>query len=157
MKTENNILIGELARLAGVSADTVRYYERIGLLPRPQRGINGYRLYDAAAVSRLKFIHKAQAVGFPLNEVRRIVRLRDSGAAPCATVLAIARRRLDEIDARLTDLKTLRKLLLGYLRQWRDRAGSDAGEDARFCELIEAIPMPRRAPNRATFFTRHSS
>jgi len=71
------LLIGELARLAGVKRDAVRFYERSGLLARPVRSANGYRAYDETALARLRFIQKAQSLGFSLDEVKRILSLRE--------------------------------------------------------------------------------
>ena len=80
--SERPLLIGQLAKVAGVKPDTVRFYERSGLLPKPARTASEYRLYDEAALNQLRFIKKAQSLGFSLDEVRRILCLRGQGAAP---------------------------------------------------------------------------
>ena len=70
--SEKCLLIGRVARLAGVTSDTIRFYERSGLLPKPHRGANRYRVYDKAALAQVRFIRKAQSLGFSLDEIRRI-------------------------------------------------------------------------------------
>src|SRR5438132_6400139 len=85
--SERPLLIGRLAKLAGVKSDTVRFYERSGLLPKPSRTASAYRVYDDAALKQLRFIKKAQSLGFSLDEVRRILHLRGQGGRTCRAVL----------------------------------------------------------------------
>ena len=99
---------GELARLAGVSADTLRHYERRGVLARPRRAQNGYREYPAEALERVKLVRSALAVGFTLDELAGILSLRDAGGAPCHDVRALAAGKLSDIESRLSDLTSLR-------------------------------------------------
>ena len=84
------LLIGQLSKLAGVKPDSVRFYERSGLFPKPERSPSGYRVYKPAAVNRLRFIKKAQALGFSLDEIGRILSLQGQGSTCCESVLAIA-------------------------------------------------------------------
>ena len=91
----------QLARLAGVSPDTLRYYERKGLLPKAARSANGYREYPAEACARVRMVRRAVALGFTLDELARIVRVRDQGGAPCHEVRALAARKLVLIERRL--------------------------------------------------------
>jgi DNA-binding transcriptional MerR regulator len=88
--SDKKLLIGHLAKLAGVKADTIRFYERIGLLPKPERKESGYRVYDQAALKRVRFIKQAQSLGFSLDEVQRILNLRGSGRTTCQCVIAMA-------------------------------------------------------------------
>src|SRR5262249_15356925 len=81
------LLVGQIARLAGVKSDTLRFYERAGLMPQTERTAGGYRAYRPDAVERLHFIRKAQALGFSLDQVKRILRLRQSGSLPCDYVI----------------------------------------------------------------------
>lgn len=129
--------IGELARLGGVKADTVRYYERQGLLPAPERTAAGYRQYAPDAVARLRFIRKAQALGLSLDEIKRVLRLRDSGKLPCDYVVELAARRLRNVEQELAELATFRDALRGYLRRWKRAANPDVCAAAQFCNLIE--------------------
>jgi DNA-binding transcriptional MerR regulator len=118
-----------------VTAKTIRYYEHIGLLEPPARTPAGYRDYEPAALDRLAFIRAAQAIGLTLGEIRSIIALRDEGQTPCGHVLDLLRRRADELDRRIAELRSLR----GELRRLVDRAeGLDAADcdPGRVCHLI---------------------
>jgi MerR family transcriptional regulator, copper efflux regulator len=110
--------IGEIARQAGVSAATVRLYERKGLLPVAVRSASGYRGFPADTVALMKLIQCALAVGFTINELSRILRRRDSGGAPCHDVQSLAREKLAELTRRRKELDRLCRLLKTTLRQW---------------------------------------
>ena len=127
--------IGDLARRSGVTAKTIRYYEDIGLVEAPARTPSGYRDYEPAAIDRLAFIRAAQAIGLTLGEVRSITALRDDGKTPCGHVLDLLRRRADELDRRIAELRSLRS----ELRRLVDRAeGLDPADcdPSRVCHLI---------------------
>jgi DNA-binding transcriptional MerR regulator len=94
----------ELARSAGVSPDTLRHYERLGVLKEPPRTEAGYRLYPSDALSRVLLIRNALAVGFLLNELARILRLRDSGQAPCREVAEMAKEKVGALDLQIEQL-----------------------------------------------------
>ncbi|MGY1736329.1 heavy metal-responsive transcriptional regulator [Geodermatophilus sp. SYSU D00684] len=100
--------VAELASAAGVPTDTVRYYERVGLLPEPERTAAGYRSYDAGAVDRLHFIRGAQRLGLRLSDIRDLLAVRDTGTCPCEPAEQLLRRRLDEVDAEIARLVALR-------------------------------------------------
>jgi DNA-binding transcriptional MerR regulator len=91
---------GELARLAGVSSDTLRHYERKGVLPLARRLNNGYRKYPADSIDRVRLIRRALAVGFTLDELAQFLRARDRGLAPCREVRALATEKLTEVESR---------------------------------------------------------
>lgn len=101
------MLIGELARAAGLPSQTIRYYEREGLLPPARREANGYRIYDDATLSRLSFIRAGQAAGLTLGEIRGILDLRDDGEVPCTHVTAILHAKLDDVRVRQRELASL--------------------------------------------------
>lgn len=105
------MLIGQLADTVGVTSQTIRFYERRGLLPDPERADNGYRIYDESTLARLRFINAAQAAGLTLSEIRSIIDLRDDGTAPCAHVVALIERKLAEVRARITHLTELQSEL----------------------------------------------
>ncbi len=113
------IRIGDLAQRAGTSRDTLRYYERIGLLPRPPRTPAGYRLYDASLAERVAFIKKAQALGLALDEIREVLRIAADGTPPCEHVRAAFQRRLRDVDARIGELTSLRATLRRALARSR--------------------------------------
>lgn len=100
--------VGELAEAVGVSADTVRYYERAGLLPQPQRTASGYRAYDESAADRMLFIRGAQRLGLRLDDIRDLLAVRDAGVCPCEPAEQHLRRRLAELDAEMARLAALR-------------------------------------------------
>lgn len=132
------LLIGRLAKLAGVSADTVRFYERTGLLPKPARTAANYRVYDEAALKRLRFIRQAQALGFSLDEIKRILSLRGQGQETCRCVVAMAEATLSETEAKLKDLQDFRDALKKTLARWRKLSSRRAPLAAEFCALIES-------------------
>ncbi len=107
----NDITIGRLARDAGVKADTVRYYERMGLLPPARRTDGGYRLYGADSAARLRFIKGGQRLGLRLADIRNLLEVHDRGACPCGHTDALVRRRLAEVDAEIERLAELRREL----------------------------------------------
>jgi DNA-binding transcriptional MerR regulator len=125
--------IGEVARRAELGVETLRYYERRGLLGSPRRTDSGYRLYPQSIFGRLDFIRKAQAMGFTLEEIARIIQESESGQSPCADVRRIARQKLDELDKKLKELRKFRTELARTVEEW-ERKGSAAG---KICGLIE--------------------
>jgi len=131
---------GELAAQTGVGVQTLHYYERIGLLPKPDRSSANYRLYPPAALRRVRFIKKAQAAGFTLDQIKEILELQKNGAVRCHRVIEIGKKRLREIDAQLDALKAFRESLASALPAWEkdtERRKTCAGE---FCDLIECLP-----------------
>ena len=110
--------IGELAARSGVTPDTLRYYERLGLLPAPRRSASGYRLYGPAALDRLRFIKQAQRLGLSLREIRDLVDWADRGGLKrCERVRDLLRRKLADLDAQLTELETFRRTLAAQLER----------------------------------------
>ena len=139
---------GELARLTGVSPDTLRHYERKGVLPRPRRGVNGYREYPTGALQRVQLIRRALAVGFTLDELANILRVRDGGGAPCHDVRALASSKLSHVEAQLKDLVSLRDELRATLKDWdarlkRNPSGSRAN-------LLESLIAPDSNGSRSS-------
>jgi DNA-binding transcriptional MerR regulator len=115
------LLIGELARRAGVSAPTVRYYEEIGLLPAPLRSSTGYRRYSEQTIEELRFIRKAQALGFSLDEIGEILKLSRSGKTPCSHVLSLAHQHLAAVDERIRQLEQFRGRLAVEVAKWESK------------------------------------
>ncbi len=157
--TENRSWLrsGTLASLAGVSSDTLRYYERRGLLPRPPRDASGYRRYPQAALVRVRVIQQALDAGFTVEDLARVLKQRDAGGAPCREVFQIARARLEELDERIAALTGLREQLGRVLGEWRERlAVTPAGRRAGLLDGLAAAPsdtrlrsLRRPAPKRA--------
>lgn len=136
--TNKKLLIGELARLAGVKPDSVRFYERSELLPKPERTPSGYRVYDEAALRQVRFIKRAQALGFALAEIRRILRLRGGGEETCRCVIAMAEATLDETEKKLTEMQRFADALRANLTRWRKMSGQGKHVVGEFCRLIES-------------------
>ncbi len=109
------LAVGQLASRAGVRADTVRYYEREGLLPAPQRTGGEHRRYGPADVDRLLFIRGAQRLGLRLAEIRDLLAVRETGACPCQPAEGLLRRHVTEIDTEIARLAALRAELTGML------------------------------------------
>src|SRR5919206_3870411 len=139
--TGRGLRIGEVARASGVSIEALRFYERRGLLGRPARTESNYRVYDESVLERLDFIRRAQAVGFTLDEIGEILAESADGRSPCRHVRELARRKLEELDARLAELRRHRADLARTLAEW-DEQGEEEG---RVCGLIEHSNMEPRA------------
>jgi MerR family transcriptional regulator, mercuric resistance operon regulatory protein len=107
--------VGQLASRAGVRADTIRYYERTGLLPAPRRTGGDHRRYGPADVDRLLFIRGAQRLGLRLAEIRELLQVRGTGACPCGPAEVLLRRHVTEIDQEMKRLAALRAELTGML------------------------------------------
>lgn len=105
------ITVAVLARLADSTPDTVRFYEKAGLLPPPRRGSSGYRHYAPDAVDRMHFIQGAQRLGLHLREIRELLSVRDTGTCPCGDAAVLLQRRMTEIDQQIADLARLRATL----------------------------------------------
>jgi DNA-binding transcriptional MerR regulator len=136
-KDEQTLQSGALAEQAGVSVDTLRFYERRGLLPRPPRGASGYRRYPPAAVVRVRVIQRALDVGFTIDELSRIFKQRDNGGAPCREVFAIASSRLTDLEQRIADLTDLRDALQQTLHEWKQQL--DVTPAGRRAGLLDAL------------------
>ncbi len=128
--------IGQLARVSGVTSDTIRYYEKIGLMPAARRTDSGYREYPAGAPNRIRIIRNAVQLGFPLKEIAKVLRIRDSGGAPCRQVCDYARELVEEIEQRIVELKTERQAMLTMIQEW-DAVLADARPGAR-AHLLES-------------------
>lgn len=115
------LLIGDVARRAGVSAATIRYYESVGLLTSPSRSNAGYRHYGDVAVDELRFIKKAQGLGFSLDEVGEILKLTRSGQTPCSHVLSLGHQHLVAVQERIRRLQRFHELLRAELARWEQQ------------------------------------
>jgi DNA-binding transcriptional MerR regulator len=143
----DEILSGELARLCGVSADTIRHYARLGLLPAAVRADNGYRRFPRESIGRVALIRRAVAIGFSLSEMQRILRQRDEGSAPCRGVRALAEDKLVELDRRIAEMTVMREELVGIIEQWDVRLAVTAeGQPARLLESIVNDERGRKTP-----------
>jgi MerR family transcriptional regulator, copper efflux regulator len=133
----------ELARLAEVSPDTLRHYERKGLLPRARRSPNGYREYPREACARVRLVRRAVALGFSLDEVARVLAVRDGGGAPCRSVRALAGEKLEMIERRLGELESARDALRAVIGRWDALlAAAPLGARVGLLEALEGVVAP---------------
>jgi DNA-binding transcriptional MerR regulator len=131
----------EVARATGVSTDTLRHYEREGLLPRVRRTAAGYREYSAATVQRVLLIQRALVIGFSLAALKRVLTVRDRGGAPCRNVRDLIDERLQALDRRIDELLALRDELRGILPEWDDRLSrTPRGQPAHLLESLDSKP-----------------
>src|ERR1044071_265162 len=136
---------GELADLAGVSRDTLRHYERKGVLPRPLRGHNSYRQYPREELQRGQLVRRARSVGFTLDELARVLRVRDAGGAPCEEVRRLATQKLLDVQDQLRELSELRDDLQKTLSDWDARLARRArGQRANLLESLSVNPKPAK-------------
>ena len=128
--------IGELARAADTKAETIRYYERIKLLPVPPRTAGNYRDYSAAHIRRLTFVRRARDLGFSIEQIRALLDLADRKSRSCEAVDAIAREHLEDVKRKRADLAALRRELESLIGQCRHGTVAE-------CRILEAL-APRR-------------
>jgi len=134
---------GELARLAGISVDTLRHYEQIGVLPAPARTEGNYRRYPAGAIDRVRLVRQALAIGFSLPELAKILRVREKGGAPCRQVRALLTEKLARVDREIADLHVLRDQLRSLVKDWDRRlAETPRDQPARLLETLSKDGKP---------------
>jgi MerR family mercuric resistance operon transcriptional regulator len=126
------LAIGALSQRTGSRVETIRYYEHVGLLPRPPRSPGGYRQYGREHLERLAFIRRARALGFSLDEVRRLLQLADERRRPCADARAVAAAHLADVQAKIADLRRMERVLRETVARCEAGTGSE-------CALIEAL------------------
>ncbi len=127
------ITIGQVASGAGVNVQTVRYYERRGLLPKAPRTPGGYRTYDTEAVARLRFIKRAQDLGFSLEEITELLELRVEHGAACAAVEAKAKDKIAMVEKKIDELQRIKAVLYELSR------ACDLREPTSDCPILEAL------------------
>lgn len=135
-KSHSGWTIGHLAEATGTKSETIRYYERIGLLDPPQRTAGNYRAYSADHLARLSFIRGARDLGFTLEQVRALIGLADRSGQSCGDVDVIARAHLADVERKIADLKALRRQLKSVV----ESCGRGVVDD---CKILEAL-SPRR-------------
>lgn len=131
--------IGEIAAATGVDIETVRFYERTGLLPAPERSPNGYRAYGAAHLERLAFIRHCRSLDMALADIRRLLELLDRPALECGDVDHLVDRQLERVRARLVSLKALEKQLVSL------RANCAAPKAAAQCGILAELVQAAHA------------
>ena len=124
--------IGEVAALSGVSTKTIRYYESIGLLAKPERAQNGYRTYDANTVDRLRFVHRARSLGFGLDDVQTLLGLWQDEHRASAEVKALALEHVAEVEKKIKELESLRTTLMRLVAACH-------GDDRPDCPILDEL------------------
>ena len=127
------LTIGRVAHSAGLAIDTVRYYEREGLLEKPARTASGYRHYRPDVVARLRFIRQAKELGFSLREIKELLTLRVGAGKSCSEVKARAERKITDVDRRITQLKRVRQALSKLAAECSGRGPTSE------CPILEAL------------------
>lgn len=128
-----NLTIGQLAQEAGINPESVRFYEAQSLLPEPPRSTAGYRLYSRTAVLRIRFIKRAQDLGFSLKEIKELLSLAEDRMTDCADVRALAQTKVDEISQKIRTLEAMRNALTGLT------ASCPGTGSAAKCSILESI------------------
>jgi DNA-binding transcriptional MerR regulator len=140
---------GTLAHLSGVSPDTIRHYERIGILPKSPRTVSGYRVYGREAVDRVQLVRRALQLGFTLAELAEIFQARDSGSVPCHRVLELTQQKLRAIKQQIVELRKTQRYMQRLVRKWGLKlAHTKAGSKAMLLHDLAAEPvLPVKAVN----------
>jgi MerR family copper efflux transcriptional regulator len=152
--SERTLRIGQVAAQAGISRDTLRHYERIGVLPKAARTAGGYRQYSASTVQQIRFVRNAVRFGFSLKRIGQFLRARDAGRAPCRDVRDEAALMASEMDRQIDDMVAARAAIRDMLADWGDRlARTPAGSPARLLDTLtagspSAAPLNRPRLNR---------
>lgn len=132
---ESGFTRGDLARATGCNIETIRYYEKTGLLPDPPRTDAGYRIYSAAHATRLRFILRARELGFSMEDIRGLMGLEDGAAPTCAEVKERTERHLADVRARIADLRRIETVLAAT-------ASRCSGAEVPDCPVLDAISNP---------------
>lgn len=138
LAVKSDISIGELSRKSDCTVETIRYYERIGLLPKPRRQGGGFRRYGADDVARLKFIRRARQLGFALEDVRKLLRLAPGhGEAACAEAKSLTAAHVANVRAKIADLQTMERILTGAICECE----AGYGPACRIVELLSGADI----------------
>ena len=148
------MLAGAAAKKLGIGIQTLHFYEQQGLIPHPPRSRSDYRLYTPAIMERVRFVRKAQALGFSLEEIKEILGLAQKGTSPCGRVQAALAEKLLEVDRRLKELAEFRSELAALIEQSVELSKHDAS--AQVCSIVEEsmsltanpVSMPTFSPNK---------
>ena len=128
-----SLTIGQLAKRADVGVETVRFYERKGILAEPERKPSGYRQYGQEVIERLRFIRRAKELGFTLNEIKELLSLRLDPTTTCADVKSRAESKIDDIQDKIRTLQRMKKALVKVTKACSGRGGTDE------CPILEAL------------------
>ena len=142
MAMEASISIGDLAKATGTKVETIRWYERVGVLAAPARTSGNYRAYGAEHLERLSFVRRARDLGFSLDQVRDLLQLADDRNQSCDAVDRVAREHLEEVERKIADLEALRHELRDLIGQCRHGTVAE-------CRILQAL-SPQSGPAAAS-------
>ena len=138
--------IGELADELEINPRTLRFYETVGLLPKPRRTPSGYRDYDGDAVERVRFIKSAQRLGLSLDDIKEILAFKERGDLPCPYVLGVIEKEADALDKKIIELEALRDQLRSLRSKARRIPRKQWAKHSRVCHIIENQDLRRPGP-----------
>ena len=138
MTSTNRLKIGEVSKQTGIAVGALRYYEELGLLSS-KRGENGYRYYLPSAVKQVRFIKKAQALGFSLEEVGEVLNVHRQGDVPCDLVRSLLQDKIEQLDRQIQEIETFKESLEAYRDRWTDSQPRPA--TGEICPLIETVTL----------------
>ncbi len=138
MKNSKKLTIGALAKCANVNIETIRYYQKVGLIKEPKKPLNGFRHYPDESISRVFFIKKAQELGFTLKQIQELLTLGDGH---CKDIQVLANKKLEEIDSRIKNLRTMRSALSDLVKQCEVSSDDDV-----HCALVESLMKNHAGP-----------
>lgn len=142
MRQESELRIGELASRSGVTPDALRYYERLGLMPRARRTAGGFRMFASGATERIRFIKQAQANGLSLAEIRQLLGFQDRGGRErCRHVHRLLGLKLADLETKLAQLREFKQTLRGYLEQCERSLNGSADVE---CPVVERLEGSRK-------------
>jgi DNA-binding transcriptional MerR regulator len=145
--TSKSLRSGELARLTGVSSDTIRHYERMGILPESPRPPSGYRMYGPYAIDRVRLVQRALGLGFTLAELSEILQVRDCGDVPCLRVLKMTEEKLISLEQQIRELRRTQRYMQQLVRQWRVKLShTTPGSKAMLLHSLADKPSLRTHP-----------
>jgi DNA-binding transcriptional MerR regulator len=141
---DKSLRSGELARLTGLSPDTIRYYERKGILPESPRTASGYRIYGRDAIDRVRLVQRALQLGFTLAELSEILQMHDGGGVPCHRVLNMTEEKICSLEQQIEELRRTQRYMRQLVRQWRVKlAHTTPGSKAMLLHSLADKPASR--------------
>lgn len=140
MSKVTHLKIGELAKQTGLAVGTLRYYSDLGLLQPRHRGENGYRYYSQDATQQVEFIKKAQALGFTLEEIKRILDVRDRGEKPCNLVQGLLNKKIEQLEVQIEKMTLFKAELEEYRTAWTSKPNPKL-KPQEVCPLISSVSL----------------
>jgi len=146
-ETDSPLRSGDLAKLTGLSPDTIRHYERVRVLPEAPRTASGYRVYGRDAVDRVRLVQRALQLGFSLSELSEILKVRDCGGVPCHRVLKLTEEKLRHLGEHIEELRETQHYMRRLVKQWRKTlAHTEPGHKAMLLHSLADDPLPVTKP-----------